>query len=78
MIKNSKEPELQVSGSERVGQVGALHGDRDHSSSLDMLFKPDMDIDVRTEVVWAIGKVPDKRAIEPLHKLDREVQAMRT
>jgi HEAT repeat protein len=43
-----------------------------------MLFKPDLDIRVRTEVVWAIGKVPDKRAIEPLHKLDREMQATRS
>ena len=43
-----------------------------------MLFKPDIDINVRTEVVWAIGKMPDKRAVEPLHKLDRELQAMRT
>jgi hypothetical protein len=43
-----------------------------------MLFKPDIDMGVRTEVVWAIGKMPDKRAIDSLHKLDRELQAVRT
>jgi hypothetical protein len=43
-----------------------------------MLFKPGLDIGVRTEVVWAIGKVPDKRSIDALHKLDREVQAIRS
>ena len=79
MLKNSKEPALQVAAAKGLGQVGALHGDPAIIPPLlDMLFKPDIDMNVRTEVVWAIGKMPDKRAVEPLHKLDRELQAMRT
>ena len=79
MLKNSTDPELQIAAAKGLGQVGGLHGDASVIPPLlDMLFKPGVDMRVRTEVVWAIGKVPDKRAIEPLHKLDREVQAMRS
>lgn len=79
MLKNSKDPALQVAAAKGLGQVGALHGDPAIIPPLlDMLFKPNIDMNVRTEVVWAIGKMPDKRAVEPLHKLDRELQAMRT
>ena len=79
MLKNSKDPALQIAAAKGLGQVGALHGDPAIIPPLlDMLFKPDIDMGLRTEVVWAIGKMPDKRAIDPLHKLDRELQAVRT
>jgi HEAT repeat protein len=79
MLKNSKDPALQIAAAKGLGQVGALHGDPTIIPPLlDMLFKPNIDMGVRTEVVWAIGKMPDKRAIDPLHKLDRELQAIRT
>lgn len=79
MLKTSKDPALQIAAAKGLGQVGALHGDPAIIPPLlDMLFKPDIDMGVRTEVVWAIGKMPDKRAIDPLHKLDRELQAVRT
>jgi HEAT repeats len=79
MLKNAKEPALQIAAAKGLGQVGALHGDPAIIPPLlEMLFKPDIDMGVRTEVVWAIGKMPDKRAIDPLHKLDRELQAIRT
>ena len=79
MLKNSKDPALQIAAAKGLGQVGALHGDPAIIPPLlDMLFKPDIDMNLRTEVVWAIGKMPDKRAIDPLHRLDRELQAIRT
>ena len=79
MLKTSKDPALQIAAAKGLGQVGALHGDPTIIPPLlDMLFKSDLDMAVRTEVVWAIGKMPDKRAIDPLHKLDRELQAIRT
>ncbi len=79
MLKTSKDPALQIAAAKGLGQVGALHGDPAIIPPLlDMLFKPDIDMAVRTEVVWAIGKMPDKRAVDPLHKLDRELQAVRT
>ena len=30
-----------------------------------------------TEVAWSLGKMPDKRSIEPLYALDRKLQAIR-
>ena len=79
MLKNSKDPDLQAAAAKGLGQVGGLNGDATVIPPLlDMLFQPDLDIRARTEVVWAIGKVPDKRAIESLHKLDREIQATRS
>ena len=78
MLKNSNDPELQAAAAKGLGQVGGTFGDASVIPPLlDMLFRPNLDIGVRTEVVWAIGKVPDKRAIEPLHQLDRELQAKR-
>ena len=32
---------------------------------------------VLTEVAWALGKIPDKRAIQPLYDLDKKFQAIR-
>ncbi len=32
---------------------------------------------VLTEVVWALGKIPDKRSIQPLYDLDKKLQAIR-
>ena len=32
---------------------------------------------VLTEVAWALGKVPDKRSIQPLYDLDKKLQAIR-
>lgn len=29
-----------------------------------------------TEVAWALGKIPDKRAIQPLYDLDKKLQAI--
>jgi len=30
-----------------------------------------------TEVAWSLGKIPDKRSIQPLYDLDRKLEAMR-
>jgi hypothetical protein len=32
---------------------------------------------VLTEVAWALGKIPDKRARQPLYDLGRKLQALR-
>jgi HEAT repeat protein len=35
------------------------------------------DWSVLTEVAWSLGKIPDKRSIQPLHDLDNKLQALR-
>ncbi len=32
---------------------------------------------VLTEVAWVLGKIPDKRSIQPLYDLDKKLQAIR-
>jgi hypothetical protein len=42
-----------------------------------MLDAPGIDIRVQTEIAWALGKLPDKRSVEPLFALDRKLQKIR-
>ncbi|MGE3559082.1 MAG: hypothetical protein AB7J53_08970 [Nitrospira sp.] len=36
-----------------------------------------VDWTVLTEVTWALGKIPDKRLIQPLYDLNKKLQAIR-
>ncbi|MEX5282948.1 MAG: HEAT repeat domain-containing protein [Nitrospiraceae bacterium] len=79
ILKTSTQPELQAAAAKGLGQVGGLHGDPSVVPPLlEMLDAPGIDITVQTEIAWALGKMPDKRSIEPLYALDRKLQAIRT
>lgn len=70
--------EIQASAAKGLGQLGGIHGDA--SVVLPLLAKlqdPKTDWTVLTEVAWALGKIPDKRSIEPLYALDRKLQGLR-
>ena len=41
------------------------------------LQNPKADWAVLTEVTWALGKMPDKRSIQPLYDLDKKLQTIR-
>ena len=66
-------PELQAAAAKGLGQVGGLHGDFSVIPPLLEALKTD-DLAVKTEVVWALGKLPDKRTAEPLYALNRVLQ----
>jgi len=79
ILKNSKNPELQAAAAKGLGQLGALHGDPSVIPPLlEMLDAPGIDIGVQTEIAWALGKLPDKRSVEPLFALDRKLQKVRS
>jgi hypothetical protein len=44
---------------------------------LTKLQDPTADEAVLTEVAWALGKISDKRSIQPLYNLDKKLQAIR-
>lgn len=70
--------DLQASAAKGLGQLGGIHGDA--SVVLPLLAKledPKTDWNVLTEVAWALGKIPDKRSIQPLYALDKKLQALR-
>jgi hypothetical protein len=78
MLKHSKDPELQAAAAKALGEVGGVHGDnRIIVPLLEMLDAPGIDIRVQTEIAWALGKLPDKRSVEPLFALDRKLQKIR-
>lgn len=72
VLKTGK-PELQAAAAKGLGQVGALHGDFSIIEPLLQALNTD-DLAVKTEVVWALGKLPDKRTAEPLYALNRTLQ----
>jgi hypothetical protein len=78
IMNTSPDLGVQTASAKGLGQLGGLHGDA--SVVLPLLAKlkdPKTDWSVLTEVAWALGKIPDKRSIEPLYDLDKKLQAMR-
>ncbi|NJL17084.1 MAG: hypothetical protein HC938_07715 [Nitrospira sp.] len=58
--------------------MGGISGDA--SVILPLLVKPQdskTGCTVLTEAAWALGKIPDKRSIQPLYDLDKKLQAIR-
>ncbi|MCC6140328.1 MAG: HEAT repeat domain-containing protein [Nitrospira sp.] len=78
IMNTSPQIDVQAAAAKGLGQLGGLHGDA--SVVLPLLAKlqdPKTDWVVLTEVAWALGKIPDKRSIEPLYAADRKLQALR-
>ena len=78
ILKHSKQPELQAAAAKGLGDLGNTHNDSSVVPPLlEMLDAPGIDITVQTEVAWALGRVPDRRSVEPLFNLDKKLQKIR-
>ena len=78
IMNTSPDIEVQAAAAKGLGQLGGLHGDASVVPPLlAKMEDPKTDWSVLTEVAWALGKIPDRRAIKPLHDLDEKLQAMR-
>jgi hypothetical protein len=78
IMKTSPDLEVQAAAAKGLGQLGGLHGDASVVPPLlAKLQDPKTDWSVLTEVAWALGKIPDRRSIQPLYDLDKKLQAMR-
>lgn len=78
ILKHSKQPELQAAAAKGLGDLGNVQSDpRVVPPLLEMLDAPGIDITVQTEIAWALGRVPDRRSVEPLFALDRKLQKIR-
>ena len=74
LLQTSSKPEVQAAAAYSLGNVGALTGDtRSTPLLLKILTAPGVDIDVRTEIVWALGKAPDFSAFQTLEDLEHNV-----
>jgi HEAT repeat protein len=69
-------PELKASAAKALGIFGALHGDFSIIDPLLDTLKTD-DVNVKTEVAWALGKLPDRRAYDPLFTLQKSLYHVR-
>jgi hypothetical protein len=67
----------KVAAARALGKVGALHGDPSIIPPLLDALNTN-DLVVKTEVVWALGQLPDRRAYEPLAALQRSLRNVRT
>ena len=78
ILKTSKQPDLQAAAAKGLGKIGGINGDgRVVDPLLSMLEAPGIDITVQTEIVWALGKVPDKRSLAPMKALYKKILLIR-
>lgn len=78
MMNASPQVEIQAAAAKALGQIGGIHGDASVVPPLlGKLQDPKTDWTVLTEVAWALGKIPDKRSIQPLYDVDKKLQAIR-
>jgi hypothetical protein len=68
--------ELRPSAAKALGVLGALHGDFSIVEPLLETLKTD-DVALKTEVAWALGKLPDRKAYEPLYALQKSLHQVR-
>ncbi len=75
-VMKSGPPELKPSAAKALGVFGALHGD---FSIIDPLLDglKTGDVSVQTEAAWALGKLPDRRAYDPLFTLQKSLYHVR-
>ena len=78
IMNTSPQIDLQAAAAKGLGQLGGTHGDASVVPPLlAKLQDPKTDWVVLTEVAWSLGKIPDKRSIQPLYDLDKKLQAIR-
>ncbi|MEK6525360.1 MAG: HEAT repeat domain-containing protein [Nitrospirota bacterium] len=68
--------DLRAEAAKGLGLVGALHGDFSIIPPLLDALNTD-DVAVKTEAAWALGKLPDKKAYEPLRTLQQSLYTNR-
>jgi hypothetical protein len=71
------QPELRPSAAKALGILGALHGDFTIVDPLLETLNTTDDVVLKTEVVWALGKLPDRRAQDPLFALQKSLYHVR-
>ncbi len=73
-LLKSEVPAIQAAAAKALGMVGSLNYD---FSVVDPLLATlsSEHVGVKTEVAWALGKVPDRKALPPLRELQQELHS---
>lgn len=70
LLEKSDSVEIRASAAQALGEIGAHSGDTAILPSLlAMMDTPKIDLGVQTEIVRAIGKMPDHQSVDPLKEL---------
>ena len=70
LLEHSESVDVKASAAAALGEIGAHSGNLGILSSLlAMMNSPTIGLHVQTEIVKAIGKIPDHQSIDPLKKL---------
>ena len=79
LLRTSDRPDVQAAAAKSLGRVGATTGEWVLTALfIDMLERPDLDIAVQIELVWALGKNPDRRALPILDNMYDRVWSVRS
>jgi len=73
----SGKPEVQAAAAKGLGVLGSLHAEFSVVPPLLDALKVE-DVVVKTEVVLALGKIPDRRSYEPVYALYKSLQKVHT
>ena len=77
VLQTATDPLLQAAAASGLGRIAGTTGDSSPTPLfLEMVASPTVDIQVKTELVWALGKAPDFRAFAPLTRLSQTLWAM--
>lgn len=78
IMNTAPQLEVQAAAAKGLGQIGGISGDATVVPPLlAKLQDSKTDWAVLTEVAWSLGKIPDKRSIQPLYDLNKKLQAIR-
>ncbi len=79
LLQTHPDEKMQAAAAQSLGRIGAATGDTSLTPLyIELLKKPGLDIQVKTEIVWAIGKSPDFRAHPTLESLEHEIWSIRS
>ena len=74
LVQDRSDPGLQVAAAKGLGRIAATTGNSQQTPLyLKMILDTTLDIRVRTQLIWALGKAPDMRAFPILLKLERHI-----
>jgi hypothetical protein len=74
IVQDRSNPQLQAAAAKGLGRIAAATGNSQQTPLyIKMVADPNIDIRVRTQLAWALGKAPDMSAFPILLQLEKEI-----
>jgi HEAT repeat protein len=73
-VQDRSDPQLQAAAAKGLGRIAAATGNSQQTPLyIKMVADSNIDIRVRTQLAWALGKAPDMRAFSTLLELEQHI-----